>query len=315
MTRPYVFHGGTYNGTPARWRRAWRRSTSSRSPARWRARRAGGTSSAHGLPDIARRRASPLQVLGRGSIVDFYFTESPIRSSREVWASNLRRRRALDYDLLAGGIYNAPRAPLPPVAGAHAGRRRPRTLALIDGSLTGMTTDGEDDAAGEVLHRSRRCSRASRSASSATCGWRRPRARTSPRRATTCCATSPARACIVTRDETAAASGRSTTSAGIVALGSAPTPKGQFAGRIQCPYHAWTYGLDGQLVAAPHMDGTPGFRMQRHPLGAGRASRRGAAHVFVDAEPVARAAARTQIGALAEKFARGTWAGCGAPTA
>ena len=28
---------------------------------------------------------------------------------------------------------------------------------------------------------------------------------------------------------------------------------------IQCPYHAWTYGLDGRLVGAPHMDGTPGF--------------------------------------------------------
>ncbi len=28
---------------------------------------------------------------------------------------------------------------------------------------------------------------------------------------------------------------------------------------IQCPYHAWTYGLDGQLVGAPHMDEVPGF--------------------------------------------------------
>jgi phenylpropionate dioxygenase-like ring-hydroxylating dioxygenase large terminal subunit len=28
---------------------------------------------------------------------------------------------------------------------------------------------------------------------------------------------------------------------------------------IQCPYHAWTYGLDGQLVGAPHMDAVPGF--------------------------------------------------------
>jgi Rieske 2Fe-2S family protein len=30
---------------------------------------------------------------------------------------------------------------------------------------------------------------------------------------------------------------------------------------IQCPYHAWTYALDGRLVGAPHMDGTaiPGF--------------------------------------------------------
>jgi glycine betaine catabolism A len=30
---------------------------------------------------------------------------------------------------------------------------------------------------------------------------------------------------------------------------------------IQCPYHAWTYALDGRLVGAPHMDGraVPGF--------------------------------------------------------
>ena len=25
-------------------------------------------------------------------------------------------------------------------------------------------------------------------------------------------------------------------------------------GRIRCPYHAWTYGLDGALVVAPHME-------------------------------------------------------------
>jgi Rieske 2Fe-2S family protein len=28
---------------------------------------------------------------------------------------------------------------------------------------------------------------------------------------------------------------------------------------IQCPYHAWTYGLDGRLMGAPHMDDVPGF--------------------------------------------------------
>ena len=28
---------------------------------------------------------------------------------------------------------------------------------------------------------------------------------------------------------------------------------GHFADRIQCPYHNWTYGLDGRLLAAPHM--------------------------------------------------------------
>jgi glycine betaine catabolism A len=28
---------------------------------------------------------------------------------------------------------------------------------------------------------------------------------------------------------------------------------------IQCPYHAWTYALDGRLLGAPHMDDVPGF--------------------------------------------------------
>lgn len=29
--------------------------------------------------------------------------------------------------------------------------------------------------------------------------------------------------------------------------------------RVQCPYHAWSYDLDGSLVAAPHMDGVENF--------------------------------------------------------
>ncbi len=28
---------------------------------------------------------------------------------------------------------------------------------------------------------------------------------------------------------------------------------------LVCPYHAWTYGIDGQLVVAPHMQERPGF--------------------------------------------------------
>jgi Rieske 2Fe-2S family protein len=31
------------------------------------------------------------------------------------------------------------------------------------------------------------------------------------------------------------------------------------ASAIQCPYHAWTYALDGRLLGAPHMDRVPGF--------------------------------------------------------
>jgi glycine betaine catabolism A len=35
---------------------------------------------------------------------------------------------------------------------------------------------------------------------------------------------------------------------------------------IQCPYHAWTYALDGRLIGAPHMDETPGFNKAEYPL-------------------------------------------------
>jgi Rieske 2Fe-2S family protein len=34
---------------------------------------------------------------------------------------------------------------------------------------------------------------------------------------------------------------------------------GQFRESLQCPYHAWTYGLDGKLMGAPHMDQVEGF--------------------------------------------------------
>ena len=35
---------------------------------------------------------------------------------------------------------------------------------------------------------------------------------------------------------------------------------------IQCPYHAWTYALDGRLIGAPHMDETPGFNKADYSL-------------------------------------------------
>src|SRR5262245_47260379 len=43
-------------------------------------------------------------------------------------------------------------------------------------------------------------------------------------------------------------------------------PSGHFGGGIQCPYHAWTYGLDGALIGAPHMAEAPGFDKGEHPL-------------------------------------------------
>src|SRR5438067_196304 len=35
---------------------------------------------------------------------------------------------------------------------------------------------------------------------------------------------------------------------------------------IQCPYHAWTYGLDGRLIGAPHMDEVRGFDRNEYSL-------------------------------------------------
>jgi Rieske 2Fe-2S family protein len=35
---------------------------------------------------------------------------------------------------------------------------------------------------------------------------------------------------------------------------------------IQCPYHAWTYALDGRLIGAPHMDQVPGFDKANYSL-------------------------------------------------
>ena len=41
---------------------------------------------------------------------------------------------------------------------------------------------------------------------------------------------------------------------------------GTFKGSIQCPYHAWTYGLDGSLQVARNMDDVPGFSREEYPL-------------------------------------------------
>src|SRR5262249_40345472 len=41
---------------------------------------------------------------------------------------------------------------------------------------------------------------------------------------------------------------------------------GRFSETIQCPYHAWTYGTDGRLLAAPHMQEVAGFSKLDYPL-------------------------------------------------
>ncbi len=38
------------------------------------------------------------------------------------------------------------------------------------------------------------------------------------------------------------------------------------ANRISCPYHSWTYSIDGQLIGAPFMQDTPGFEVGAYRL-------------------------------------------------
>ncbi len=77
--------------------------------------------------------------------------------------------------------------------------------------------------------------------------------------------------------------------------------RGAFAGSIQCPYHAWTYDLEGTLIGAPLMDDVDGFGRAEFPL------RRVAfdewdGHLFINlaSNPPPL---RTQLGDLPERFA------------
>lgn len=41
---------------------------------------------------------------------------------------------------------------------------------------------------------------------------------------------------------------------------------GRFSETIQCPYHAWTYSMDGRLIGAPHMQDAEDFDKRDYPL-------------------------------------------------
>jgi Rieske 2Fe-2S family protein len=77
-------------------------------------------------------------------------------------------------------------------------------------------------------------------------------------------------------------------------------PEGKLAGAIQCPYHAWTYGLDGELRAAPHMDQVRGFRTGDYPLQR-VATAEWDGHVFINLSPHPGSLAE-QLGDLAGRF-------------
>ncbi|HEV8042562.1 MAG TPA: aromatic ring-hydroxylating dioxygenase subunit alpha [Bryobacteraceae bacterium] len=76
--------------------------------------------------------------------------------------------------------------------------------------------------------------------------------------------------------------------------------EGKLAGRIQCPYHGWTYGLDGNLIGAPQMDPAD-FSRQDYPLHA-VACDVWDGHIFLNLSPPTASLA-DQLDDLPKKFA------------
>lgn len=70
---------------------------------------------------------------------------------------------------------------------------------------------------------------------------------------------------------------------------------------IQCPYHAWTYALDGRLLAAPQMDEVEGFDKGDYPLRE-IACETWDGHIFISLAETPTPLAR-QLGELPARFA------------
>ena len=75
-------------------------------------------------------------------------------------------------------------------------------------------------------------------------------------------------------------------------------PEGHFEGRIVCPYHGWSYGLDGGLLGAPQMGGD--FQRDEYPLREAETSVWDG-HIFLRLTPTALSLAE-QLGSLPNAF-------------
>ncbi|HEY6482293.1 MAG TPA: aromatic ring-hydroxylating dioxygenase subunit alpha [Steroidobacteraceae bacterium] len=72
---------------------------------------------------------------------------------------------------------------------------------------------------------------------------------------------------------------------------------------ILCPYHQWSYDLDGNLIAAPHLGALPGFdksRIQLYPVGV----ECWGGFVFVNLTPAAAGCFAQQLGEIPARIAR-----------
>jgi len=80
-------------------------------------------------------------------------------------------------------------------------------------------------------------------------------------------------------------------------------PGGIVGGRITCPYHQWTYDLDGRLIAAPHLSNQPQFDKALFSLyPAGVESWGG--FVFLNLTPSRAVPLQRQIGGIPERLER-----------
>ena len=78
---------------------------------------------------------------------------------------------------------------------------------------------------------------------------------------------------------------------------------GLTGGRITCPYHRWTYDLDGRLIGAPYLTGEPGFDkslFSLYPVGL----ECWGGFVFVHLTPARAVPLAAQLGAIPERVAR-----------
>ena len=73
--------------------------------------------------------------------------------------------------------------------------------------------------------------------------------------------------------------------------------------RITCPYHAWSYDLDGQLQRAPHMTKAGGFKVENVQLYDVGCETWGG-FVFVNLSPAQAPSFSEHISAFAERFKR-----------